>query len=240
MPTTAERRWCVPLAIRWFQLQRYPDCRLLIVFDGPGTVRDLLPVGDSRIECIELSGDRSLGQKFNACVRLAETDWIALWADDDWHAADRLDVLMGHRDAGDVIGASWALFRELVAPGDTWIYRAPDPLQGNLVGGTLVFKRAVWERTPFPDRPSGVDTVWQWDAHKAGAAFFEVGESPAYVAMVHGQTTGRKTWPPPSKSSVFKRWSGDLRAIMGDDLGAYLRAYSRRPTADLPTAPRPE
>lgn len=231
MPTTANRRWCIPLAIRWFQLQRYPDRRLLIVFDGPGSIRDLLPVRDSRIECVELSGERSLGNKFNACVELAETDWIALWADDDWHPIDRLDVLMGHCDDGDVLGASWALFHELIPPGDTWIYRGADAT-APFVGGTMLFKRSVWADVRFADIPRSVDTAWQRSALKAGARFVEVGEAPPYVAMVHGQATGRLSWPPSPRSSVYTRWEGDLSAIMDDDLGAYLRAFSRWTTED--------
>lgn len=228
MPTTSSRRWCIPLAIRWFQLQTYPARELLIVHDGHGGVADLLPVADSRVRCVSLSGERSLGKKFNACVELADTEWIALWADDDWHAAGRLTALMRHADDGDVIGMSWALFHELVEPGQTWIYRAPDPLAGNLVGGTVVFRRSVWARTPFPDRPSGVDTVWQWEAHRAGARFVDIHDAPPYVAMVHGQATGRKTWPPPDvPRNPFERWTGDLRTVMGDDLGTYKRAFFR-------------
>jgi glycosyltransferase involved in cell wall biosynthesis len=228
MPTTASRRWCVPLAIRQFRRQSIHQggsrAELVVVFDGPGSVLDLMPQ-DPRVRLVVIPSGDSLGNKFNACVEAARGDFIALWADDDWHHPERLSAAMGTRRGRDVAlaGSQVALFHELIDPGDTYEYRSPDE---SLIGGTCLFERSLAQTYPFPDRPSGVDTMWLYALQEANVDV-AVTRGPPYVAMQHGQTTGRKQWPP-SCGDVWTKWTGDLKEIMGDDLSAYRRAYTRR------------
>ncbi len=229
LPTTAERRWCLPLAIRQFLRQTYEGGprELVVVFDGPGSVADLMPA-DSRVQLVIIDEGRSLGAKFNACAEASRGEILALWSDDDWHHIDRLHAAIKALDPQApgpqalIAGDRGALFHELIAPGHTYQYQSPD---ASLVGGTCVFRRAVWEMHKFPDRPSGVDTVWLYALQKAKVATAEI-HGPPYVAMVHGQTTGRKQWPPPG--NVWSMWDGDLNKLMGDDLSAYRRAFTRK------------
>jgi len=228
MPTTSSRRWCLPLAVRQFLRQTVheggPRTELLVVFDGPGSVHDLLP-RDSRIRLVEIPEGGSLGAKFNACVAHAAGEVIALWADDDWHHRERVARSVDLLRACDVpiVGSLDALFHELHAPNNTYEYQSPD---GSLVGGTCTFTREIARRVPFPDRPSGVDTMWLCALQKAGVPM-TTGDLPPYIAFQHGQTTGRKQWPPTGSCWTGPLHGADLTEILGDDLSAYRRAYAR-------------
>ncbi|UCC72045.1 MAG: glycosyltransferase [Gemmatimonadota bacterium] len=206
-----------------------PPTELVVVFDGPGIVHDLLP-RDDRIRLIQIDEGRSLGAKFNACVENALGEHIVLWSDDDWHHPERVERLVENTlrfcDVP-IAGSQTALFAELISPGDTYVYRSAD---GTLVGGTCGFERDLAIKVPFPDRPSGVDTVWQFALQEANVPF-TVGNLPDYVAFQHGQTTGRKTWPPKLPSRVWTKLdserAAELLGALGDDLSAYRRALSR-------------
>jgi glycosyltransferase involved in cell wall biosynthesis len=230
MPTTADRRWCIPLAIRQFRRQSLPeaDVELVAVFDGPGSIYDVMPPDDARVRLVEVPSGGSLGEKFNAGVANATGEYVALWADDDWHHPDRLKCALRElRYSGaSVVGQRTALFYAL-ADGDAYEYASPD---ATLVGGTCMFRRALARQIKFPDRPSGVDTAWFRALISAGIDLHEIESGPGYIAFQHGQTTGRKRWPPTTR--VWSRCSRErldaLLSPMGDDLAAYRRAYTRR------------
>jgi glycosyltransferase involved in cell wall biosynthesis len=224
MPTTIARRWCIPLAIECFARQTHPDRELLVVFDGPGSIKDLIRDAGGAgagIRLVELPGKRSLGNKFNACVELAEHDLVALWADDDWHAPTRLEKTVALFDDAPIVGTRKMLFHDLVKR-ETWLYDWRSP-QHFLLGGTLAFRRSVWERSPFPDVESAVDNGFVYEAITTGAHTYAViPGSSLYVAMVHGNNTRAEftpNWP-------YRAWPGDLHEIMGDDYDDYARAFT--------------
>ena len=221
MPTTVARRWCIPLAIRCFERQTHPDRELLIVFDGPGSIRDLIPDTDT-VKLVELSGKRSLGNKFNECVELARHDLVALWADDDWHAPHRLEKTVAQLADELVVGTHQMLFHDLVKR-ETWLYDWRGP-QHFLLGGTLAFHRSVWKRAPFPDVESAVDNGFVCEAITTGAnSYAVIPGHDMYVAMVHGHNTRAEftpNWP-------YRAWPHDLHGVMGDDYADYLRAFER-------------
>ncbi|NIO39123.1 MAG: hypothetical protein GTO41_02325, partial [Burkholderiales bacterium] len=63
------------------------DAQLLIIGDGDERIDDLIP-SHPRITYLHYAERQLLGKKYNTCCSLAfaKTDWVALWADDDWHA----------------------------------------------------------------------------------------------------------------------------------------------------------
>ena len=84
MPTANRRRF-VPLAIRYFLAQDYPNKELLILDDGDDSVADLLP-DHPQVRYMREPKGRTLGVKRNRLCELAQGDIIAHWDDDDWHA----------------------------------------------------------------------------------------------------------------------------------------------------------
>ncbi len=147
MPTRARAEF-VAQAIRYFQRQDYPALELIIVYEDDTDLPANL--SDARIRCVRMPPKTSIGAKRNEAVRLAQGELIAHWDDDDWYGAQRLsqqaapilhnladitglnDVLFMARAQKEFWACSRALFRRMFVE--------------NVSGGTLVFRRSLWER----------------------------------------------------------------------------------------------
>ena len=227
MPTTARRRWCIPWAIEYFLAQRYTTNELLIVSDGEGSVEDLIPES-MRIRHAHFVNPMPLGAKYNRCVELATYDWIALWADDDWHAPHRLRYTMAmlKRDPQKEIAGLRSMLFHQMGTDRTFRYARPgnDPY---FLGGSLIFSRAYWERHGFDEEAkrhadssftNGIDP----DEYARVATVLQ--DDRFYVAMNHGDNTGRSGRLDPSGPG-WSRWDGNLLELMGSRVA---RRYLRR------------
>jgi len=227
MVTTESRRWCIPLAIRCFQNQiiGHPE-DLELVVASEHDVSDLIPPDDPRIRFEPTPEGISLGTKHNAAVERCSHGWLAKWDDDDWHAPRRLAVTVGalQRTGAMIAGASSLVFHELFGRSYRYRYAGNDPW---VSGNALVFHRSVWDKVKFPDRASGVDTVWAFEATKKHPVVEVEG---LVVVLHHGQTTGRKTWPPTDKAFSLLP-TNVINEIMGDELALYERAFKKREKA---------
>lgn len=199
MVTTAARAWCIPLAIRCFQRQSLllaGAAGELVIASEDECVESLIPSDDPRVRFTPTTPGISLGEKHNQAVQACHCQWIAKWDDDDWHAPRRLGLARRHLGMSQaaLAGTTEILFHELIEPRRSfrYTYQGDRPWLG---GNALMFRREVWQRHPFPDRPSGVDTVFTMTAleHHLGVAIPDPG---IVVVLQHGQTTGRKVWKP--------------------------------------------
>ena len=215
MPT-ANRRTYVAQAIRYFLRQDYPNKELVILDDGEDGVSDLAP-RDPRIRYYRLPGQRTLGAKRNQCVEASRGDLILHWDDDDWMAPRRIrcqvEALL--RDGAEVCGLPRLLFHEPDS-GRTWLYRYAANDNSWLAGGSLLYTRDFWRRSPFPDMQVGSDTQFIFSQPLQRASFLP--DYEIYVAMVHPGNTSRK----PCGGPCWEPWTGDLRRIMGGDLDFYM------------------
>jgi len=214
MPT-ADRRVFVPQAIRYFQSQTYPNRELVIVDDGNESVADLVP-DDPRIRYIRLSGQRSLGAKRNECVEASRGDLIMHWDDDDWMAPHRIsyqvDALL--REDAEVCGLDCMLFYDLDTH-EAWMYQYPKHQCPWLAGGSLLYTRDFWRRSPFPNIQVASDTRFVWD--RSMERRVAVNDYQFYVAMIHPHNTSPKVLTPP----YWSAYDGDLKSFMGHDLSFY-------------------
>lgn len=170
MPTYRRRAW-VPLAIRCWQEQDYARRELVIVDDGPEPCGDVVREAageDERVRYVHLHGRSSIGEKLNFGVRMARGDLLALWADDDYHAAWRLRyqtamLLAGMREgvrAAEICGCD-SIHYWSPADGGMWRYSYIAGQRSNayVVGGTMLFTRRFWQAQPFDGLwASGEDT----------------------------------------------------------------------------------
>src|SRR5262249_28960974 len=92
MPTR-DRRSFVPLALRCFAAQDYPDRELILVDDGADPVADLAE-GVPGVRYVRVRGTRSIGAKRNLGFGAATGEIVAHWDDDDWYGPDRLTAQM--------------------------------------------------------------------------------------------------------------------------------------------------
>lgn len=193
MPT-ADRRGEAPRAIRQFLEQDYAERELLILDDGRDAIADLVPP-DPRIHYVRLEEKLRLGAKRNHACRLARGELIAHWDDDDWMAPWRLryqvDALLA--SGADVCGLDRLHF---YAPesGEAWEYVYPCGEQPWLAGGTMCYRKALWERNPFPDLEVGEDNAFLWSG--APKKMLALDHRGFYVAMVHPGNTSPKVIEP--------------------------------------------
>jgi glycosyltransferase involved in cell wall biosynthesis len=223
MPT-ADRRVFVPHAIAQFLRQTYAPRELVIVDDGADPVGGLVP-DDPRIRYVRTERCTSLGAKRNLACSLARGTLLAHWDDDDWMSDARLSTQVAAlRAAGaDVCGLSTVRYFD-PATDRAWEYRWPDRGRGWVGGNTLLYRRAAWERRPFPGLNEGEDTRWVFSLPAVHAL-----RDPSWFAgMVHaGNTSPKQThgsrWHPISPEII--------RAMMGDDWAFYAALASPAPRA---------
>lgn len=221
MPTTGARRWCLPWAIDYFLQQTYIDTDLLVVVDGDDDMVDVVP-SHRRVTRIHLGERQPLGTKYNACAAMAKGPYVALWADDDWHAPWRLTYAMESMTAGkEIVGLRQMIFHR-IGTRSTWIYRFPDLEQSYFIGGSLVFHKDYWKRHRFESgAKSRADASFtndiSWEEYQRVAAVLD--DPEFYVAINHGDNTGRKSDPAPD--ARWSRFTGNLVDIMGGDWERY-------------------
>jgi glycosyltransferase involved in cell wall biosynthesis len=189
MPTRNRRRF-VSQSIWYFLRQDYSRKELIILDDGEDSVADLVPA-DDRIRYLRLDRRLSIGAKRNLGCEMSGGEMIANWDDDDWIGPDRLSLQV-RRLLG--TGADLCGLRDLLhykpEAGEAWLYRYPEDARPWLAGGTLLYRRAAWAESRFPEIDVGEDTafVWQQPAERITI----MPDLSFYVALIHrGNTSGK-------------------------------------------------
>jgi len=230
MPT-ADRRLFVPQAIRNFQSQDYTNKELVIVDDGADCVADLVPE-DPQIRYVRLSGSRALGAKRNECVETCQAELIMHWDDDDWMAPHRIsyqvEALLS--EDAEVCGLQQMLFYHLDGD-EVWLYQYPDNQCPWLAGGSLLYTRDFWRRSPFANIQVASDTRFVWDRPMERRV--ALSDYRFYVAMVHAKNTSPKSFD----CSYWTRYSNDLESFMGEDLSFYRKLNQNTQTSQYNLAP---
>jgi glycosyltransferase involved in cell wall biosynthesis len=211
MPTF-NRRQFVPDAIRHFLLQDYGFKELVIVDDGSDPIIDLVPC-DKQIKYVRLLKKITLGEKRNICIRESNGDLIMHWDDDDWMAPYRISYqvneLMAHN--AEICGLQEMYFYELIT-GKGWLYKYPSNSRPWLAGGSLLYTRNFWVKSPFPNVQVASDTRFIFSRDLK--SYRVLPEIRFYVAVIHGNNTspkktGDSLWHPVRKDI--------LDEIMGSD-----------------------
>src|SRR5215831_14306537 len=159
---TADRRRFVPSAIRQFLRQDYPRRELIILDDGSAPAGDLVPE-DERIRYIRIPQRMPVGAKRNAGCREARGELIAHWDDDDWMADWRLSYQVEEllRFRADICGLRQLYFWGLRAE-NAWEYVYEAESQPWVAGGTMLYRRSLWEQSPFDEIDVGEDNSFVW------------------------------------------------------------------------------
>jgi len=246
-PTTARRWWCLPLAIECWQRQTFTDSELIIVVDGdpyvpadlfdPHGAREhisnLVPLDDPRVRYVYLQGERTLGEKYNACITVAQHEWVALWADDDWHAPTRLEKTAELISSKvDVIG-DWTFLLHVLSDKKrfTGAYQFPganNPPQ-YLVSGTMCFRRQLGLAVGgFPAQAQGSDDGFVYKLLVEKKARLARLQQPPYLYVVfsHGDNVSNNVSSlTASLDPVWEPWQDDLNVLMDGALAKYEAAY---------------
>lgn len=229
MPTTAKRLRSIPLAIARLAAQLNSEIELVVVSEdsealavaGEVAVREHVAV-----KLIHLESKLPIGHKRNTACWHAKGEWITFWDDDDWSRADRLrQTIHQMSSAVNIVGSPTMLIHEIVDRRRrtfAYNYKPYDDTYPKrfFVGGTLTFRRSLWEQHQFGD-DIGEDAWWQI-ATQAEPACALPADPTLYVAMIHGKNTANTQAP--NGDPCWTLWNGDLAALMGADLAAYEEA----------------
>ncbi len=189
MMPTRDRPAYVRQSISYFQRQTYPSAELLIVDDGASDPGPELP-SDSRIRYLRAAPGTSIGAKRNQACAAARGELIAHWDDDDWYGPERLQAQAAPILAGeaDICGLIADVFFDL----PRWeFWRCTPELHrrlfvGDVHGGTLVFRRRVWDRLArYPDRSLAEDAFFLRQATHAGASLHRLAGHGLFVYVRH-------------------------------------------------------
>jgi glycosyltransferase involved in cell wall biosynthesis len=152
---TYNRRPFIPLALEAFRRQTYANRELLVIDDGPDAVPEFFR-DQPAVRYFRVDRRISLGAKRNFGCGEARAGIIALWDDDDWYAATRLErqvapIVRGEADMTGLVNR----FVLQLPQRKCWTTSVPlhrTMFAGDVPGGTLVFRRSIWNSgIRFPD-----------------------------------------------------------------------------------------
>jgi O-antigen biosynthesis protein len=182
-------------AVRYFQRQDYPNTELVIIEDGPPTLAACLPP-DPRIRLIASGARGSIGALRNLACQQARGEIVVQWDDDDWHGPARISrqaagILDGQADIT-------ALRDAVVFDLERWqFWRFSALLHRRMFvrdvhGGTLAFRRWVWERLArYPDRSLAEDAIFLDQAVRRGAQLRAQDAAGLFLYLRHSSNSWR-------------------------------------------------
>lgn len=158
MPTR-NRPLFVQQAIRSFYRQTYESSELIVVDDGETPIRAGCE-GLPRVRYIRLERHTPTGTKLNIGIECASGSVLQKLDDDDYYGPGFVQTAVTALTAGpeDAVVA-WDCFLILMA-GES---QARFSGHGWTAGGTLCFRRSVWQQAPFRDRWKGSDSQFVRD-----------------------------------------------------------------------------
>lgn len=221
LPTGNRNRFFAQ-ALRCFTAQTYPHRELIVIDDGEVPVRRLCQ-GIPNVRYIRLDRHTLLGTKLNIGIENASGSMIQKLDDDDYYAPAFLETAVArmrrNRRTDSIVG--WECFLLLLA-GSSQLYFSG---HGWLAGGTLSFRRSVWEKAPFRDVPKNEDFHFLEDH---GGPRLRVRLPEQYVLVRHGANTWKTFWNRVRVDSYVRSLEPYGKAIgdvVADDASA--RFYAR-------------
>ena len=187
MPTR-DRADFVLHAIELLRRQDHDCWELMIVDDGSDGLEARLPP-DPRLRYLRSEPGESIGAKRNRAVTAARGDYVVHWDDDDWYAPERLRRQLAPLLAGeaDITALRAGTLLDL----DGWAcWRVTPELHKRLFvedvhGGTLAYRRSVWETTHFRTISLAEDAGFLRSALQRGARLARLDNDGTFVYVRH-------------------------------------------------------
>jgi glycosyltransferase involved in cell wall biosynthesis len=216
-------------ALRCFQRQTYPATELIVVDDGQEKVEEIFR-DQPGVRYLRLEEPASLGRKLNLGIAQAAGDILQKLDDDDFYHPDFLHRAVSALGPSSRSVVAWGCFLVLLRGEERLRFSGP----GWAAGGTLCFRRALWQQTPFHDTSVGED--WFFLA-EAQAQLSRVLEPELYILVRHGANTWRSGGS--GDDDLFRAmpaYPKPLSAVVpAEDLSFYSRIAAFNPhPAELP------
>jgi len=188
MPTR-NRSDFVLQSIAYFQRQTYAHRELIIVDDGSDALEQRLPA-DRRIRYLRAPSGMSIGAKRNLACEHARGSIIAQWDDDDWYGPTRLERQIAPLLTGEA--AITGLITDIFFDLPQWqFWRCDKALHRRLFyedvhGGTLVYRREVWERyARYPNCSLAEDAQFLRQALRRGIRLCRLPGEELFIYLRH-------------------------------------------------------
>ena len=190
-------------AIASFRAQTYERKRLVVVNSGDAQITTDAMRGE--FTGIYAGPQVTIGVLRNAGNQLAvqkfDPSFIAHMDSDDWSHPRRLEEQVALLEAS---GKQCVGYREMLfwdtrfrnRHNEAWLYCNPG--RGLCAGGTIMYRRELWERCPFPDAPHE-DRRWWSDNQAVSAGYLDASAmamegpdgplplwGPRFIAHIHG------------------------------------------------------
>jgi glycosyltransferase involved in cell wall biosynthesis len=185
---TGNRNRFIPQALRCFAAQTYARRELVVVDDGETPVGRFCR-GMEGVKYIRLLRPTPLGSKLNIGIENSSGSILQKIDDDDYYAPGFLEtsVTRIRRSRSRRAIAGWDSFLIMLA-GSPELYFSG---RGWLAGGTLCFRRELWEMAPFRDIGIGEDSFFLRD-HPGPR--ISIRKHEQYILLRHGRNTWKRLW----------------------------------------------
>jgi glycosyltransferase involved in cell wall biosynthesis len=194
-------------ALRWVQGQTYPNLEWLVLDDSPEPSRTLSGRPEPRLRYQHVTRRLSIGEKRNLLIDAARGEYIAHFDDDDYYAPRFVETMVANLEANAADFANlnaWYLYDLRHDLFGFWNLRQTTglhyechagrlrisaftpgnnaPFADNYLGYgfTYVYRKAIWEATPYAAIDWGEDQGFA----RAAAAKFQVISITDHTALV--------------------------------------------------------
>jgi glycosyltransferase involved in cell wall biosynthesis len=199
-------------ALRCYAAQDYPRRELIVVDDGATPV-EAQCAGMANLTYCRLREPFPIGSKLNLGIQIARGGILQKIDDDDYYGPSFLSTSVEHlrRSPKRRTIVAWCCFVVLIA-GEPHLYFSG---HGWHAGGTLCFRRALWERTRFRDMYNSSDS---WFIRDTRPTIVRACAAEQYVVVRHGRNTWRRIKGADSVEAYFRRrrFGKGIRRIVGD------------------------
>ena len=215
MPT-CNRQGLIPVALKCFLSQDWPDRELVVIDDGAvkveGLVKQLVPDA----VYIYLAEKQVIGVKRNLACEAAGGEVICHFDDDDWSAAGRVrDQVTRLLESGKQMTG----YHSITYWNGRKAYRYVSVLPQYAVGTTMCYQKSFWDTHRFPAKNYAEDNALVYKALDE-RQLIAVDAGQMMVVRSHASCTsspeglGQNTWPEVPLDSLPREF---FEAIAGND-----------------------
>jgi glycosyltransferase involved in cell wall biosynthesis len=160
MPTF-NRQDLIPVALKCYLSQDWPDKELVVIDDGAETVKNLVQQWVPDAVYIHLQEKQVIGTKRNLACEAARGEVICHFDDDDWSAVGRIrDQVTRLLESGKQMTG----YHSITYWNGKKAYRYVSAVPKYAVGSTMCYRKRFWELNHFPAKSYAEDNALVYKA----------------------------------------------------------------------------